>query len=583
MKRVLFTSIVVMACVAFMQWGAYGAEFCVSNATELQDALAQAETNGQDDIIKVQQGVYIGNFSYSSSQGNGMTLLGGYTSGCTDRDLDPANTVLDAEGSGRVLYLNNHTNGGDILVEGFTVQNGDSSGEGGGVYVYSWSYLGGSGNVTVTNNIVTGNTAVFGGGVDARSDSSSGPSGNVTLTNNIVTGNTAGNYGGGIYAFSSGPTAGNVTLTNNIVTGNTATSYSGGGIVAFSDSWSGTSGNVTLTNSTVTGNSAGDSGGGVWLIFNNILDTYNNIIWGNTAPTGGDIYLEGFGTANGYNNDYSDISGSWDNSGGNTDENPLFVDGANGNYHLRSISPCIDAGTNAAPGLPGTDFEGDPRIVDGDDDGTETVDIGADEYVLYSAIILTAPNGGEAIPSGSTYSIRWGAPPDAVSFKLKYSLDNGKSWKLIDSEIADTSYDWTVPTPKNNKKKCLVKLIGYDDSDAKVGADKSDAPFTIAVVEVTSPSEGDSLISGIPYTIEWDTHGTKRSVEKVKLLYTKNGGEKWIPIHTFTGENPGFYEWIAPDVPKTKSKCKVKVVLKDANGNTVGSDTSDAYFTIDSI
>jgi hypothetical protein len=35
------------------------------------------------------------------------------------------------------------------------------------------------------------------------------------------------------------------------------------------------------------------------------------------------------------------------------------------------------------------------------------------------------------------------------------------------------------------------------------------------------------------------------------------------------------------EVVKRKTKCKVKVVLKDAEGVTLGSDVSDAYFRVD--
>ena len=57
---------------------------------------------------------------------------------------------------------------------------------------------------------------------------------------------------------------------------------------------------------------------------------------------------------------------------------PQFA--AAGDYHLRQISPCIDSGDNAAPGLPSTDRDGNPRVVDGDSNGSSVVDMGAYEF-----------------------------------------------------------------------------------------------------------------------------------------------------------------------------------------------------------
>ena len=59
---------------------------------------------------------------------------------------------------------------------------------------------------------------------------------------------------------------------------------------------------------------------------------------------------------------------------------PLFVDPPSDDYHLQIGSPCIDSGDNFAPGLPGFDFDGNPRITDGDGDGDAVVDMGAFEY-----------------------------------------------------------------------------------------------------------------------------------------------------------------------------------------------------------
>jgi len=95
------------------------------------------------------------------------------------------------------------------------------------------------------------------------------------------------------------------------------------------------------------------------------------------------------------------------------------------------------------------------------------------------AVTVTSPNGGETLSAGSTHTIQWTAPPEALSFKLKFSMDNGTSWNTIGSGITGTSHDWTVPTPTKTKQKCLAKVIGFNFKGVKVGADVSAGTFTI--------------------------------------------------------------------------------------------------------
>ena len=65
----------------------------------------------------------------------------------------------------------------------------------------------------------------------------------------------------------------------------------------------------------------------------------------------------------------------------------------------------------------------------------------------------------------------------------------------------------------------------------------------------------------------------------IKLYYTKNNRLTWTLITTLAGDKTN-YDWTVPTVTAPKTKCKVKVVLKDATGNIIGSDVSDAFFTI---
>jgi hypothetical protein len=97
------------------------------------------------------------------------------------------------------------------------------------------------------------------------------------------------------------------------------------------------------------------------------------------------------------------------------------------------------------------------------------------------------PNGGETISAGSTYTVRWEAPSNAIKFRVYYSINKGYSWKSITAAyVMGKSYDWVVPTLSSSKKDCLIKVNGYDQYNTLVSYDRSDQPFRIEVVRSKS-------------------------------------------------------------------------------------------------
>ncbi len=107
-------------------------------------------------------------------------------------------------------------------------------------------------------------------------------------------------------------------------------------------------GTATLLNTTI----ANNDGGVIYNPpFSATMAITNSIIYDNDWAIGS----PGAGTVQVV---YSDIEGGWTGTG-NIDVDPLFVDPANGDYHLQVGSPCIDAGTSV--GAPAADIEGTPR------------------------------------------------------------------------------------------------------------------------------------------------------------------------------------------------------------------------------
>jgi len=306
--------------------------------------------------------------------------------GCTftDNSADRDGGAIYCKGSSPVIwncvFENNRAIsacGGAIYCEssspnvtGCTFSGNTANYHGGAVYCYDNS------SPKVTNCMFSGNNASDRGGAIFCEKNS-----NPTVTNCTFSNNTANYYGGAIACDSSSP-----VLTNCIFSGNSVNSD--GGAVYCCDSSS-----PTLTNCTFSGNSAANFfGGAIACYFSSSATLNNSILWGNSAGSGGnEIYIADSGSSCVLNYCCVDSTGygfgtgvpttTIDDSNHCVHDDPLFVNAANGDYHLQDTSPCIDAGDNTlVPSGVDTDLDGNPRIVDGNNDGTQVVDIGAYEY-----------------------------------------------------------------------------------------------------------------------------------------------------------------------------------------------------------
>ena len=416
--RLLFPSLLAVVFFLFARSLSAQNTIRVPGDQSAIQAAINAAHNG--DTVLVAPGTYAENTNFG---GKAITVT---SSG------GPSVTIIDGGAKGSVVTFNTGETASSVL-NGFTIQNGRSTSDGGGIYINSTS-------PTITNNIIQNNTSCGNGsgiavefgspriqGNTIQYNTTSGCSGgsgagiwiggaaSAQIIGNVIANNSLGSGdGGGIALFA----AGTPTIRNNIIKGNTATGLSpatqGGGIWIVNQSdalivqnliynnTAGQGGGIyfgvpsgdrgpILVNNTIIGGSGGSQGSAVYADgFDNQVRFFNNLLIGLSGQNAVDCdgtYIQQpptFTNNDAYSPNGTGLTGTCAgqaNQNGNISVDPQFVNASTEDFHLQSISPAVDAGDNAAISVPLTDYAGNPRILDGNNDCLSTVDMGVYELV----------------------------------------------------------------------------------------------------------------------------------------------------------------------------------------------------------
>ena len=400
--------------------------------TDQPTIQAGINTASTGDTVLVAPGTYYENINF---MGKAITVT---SSG------GPSVTTINGGGAASVVTFSTSEGLASVL-NGFTITNGTATSAstygGGGVYISRAS-------PTVTGNIITGNSACLEGGGVAIASSSALLQGNL-ITNNSVQGGCSGGGGGGIYMQGSGSpqiigntignnsavegagielsTYGTPSIRNNLIMGNLGAQWGGGIGMQYTTG-------VSIQQNLIVANSAAQGGGIYWVSISSGPTLTNNTIAGNLSPSGSALFSDGTNTQVSVMNNiivgssgqsaiacghysgsvftvkFSDVfspsAAPYDSScgsdqtgtNGNITADPLFFDPTQQNFHLQFNSPAIDAGTNSEPGIPTTDFDGNPRIQNG------TVDMGAYEFFPTTATVAPSSLAFGNQPFGTTSS-----------------------------------------------------------------------------------------------------------------------------------------------------------------------------------
>lgn len=328
----------------------------------------------------------------SASIISGFTISGG-NGGIRCFRASP--TIIDCTITGNTVSGTANRGGGGILIVADTpsstasptitncrISNNTSVNlRGGGVYCEAAS---GTSNIVVTNCRITENVAIFqrGGGIAYN-----GQNITTTITDCSIESNFGYQYGGGCdFDAITAATVRRTRLIENHAYSNSGNTF-GGAITTLGAT-------VNVVNCLIARNSADTGGGAIFITSTNGFNIQDSTIVDNIAPSLGGILQNSSGPIGIVNSivwgnvgiqvisvgavttSACNIQSPSMGLGGTTISlDPGFVDPTIGDYHLSSLSPCVDAGVIGGLSVSSTDLDGSSRIVG-------TIDIGADERPL---------------------------------------------------------------------------------------------------------------------------------------------------------------------------------------------------------
>ena len=337
----------------------------------LQDALAAAGSGAE---VWVAQGTYSGGFVIPG----GVRMLGGFRTGDTrasQRDPLANKTILDGGGTQRVLTL-----GDKCVVDGFEVRNGNASSLGGG------GALADGTSPTLVRCLFVGNRNSGGRGSTILVRNGGRP-----LVSNCVVMDNLGS-GHAIDVDGAGGTYDHLTVFRNIDNGMHLQNGA----------------DPVITNSVFVGN----TGRGICDFASGAVNQpvlENNLFWGNGVSQ---YHYRGAEYQAAASINLLSYASS------NLVADPRFVDELIGDLRLQGDSPAVDAGGLSS----GFDFAGNLRLLDGDQNGTATPDIGAREYTALELRV------GGNISSGGTLEVTFDGSPGLPALLALGAYDDAGIW-----------------------------------------------------------------------------------------------------------------------------------------------------------
>jgi len=241
---------------------------------------------------------------------------------------------------------------------------------------------------------------------------------------------------------------------------------------------------------------------------------------------------------------------------------PAFADPGAGDYHILPTSGARNKGKKAGVVL---DLDRGPR--------DDAPDIGA--YEVPSKLAVTWPLAGETMMTDADYEVRWTSPPQAVTFAVFFSANDGRTWRRVGSDTPLRSLTWEAPFAVRKLAACRFKVVGYNAAGSRVGSAVS-GRFAVEPARVLSPATGEALTGGSVADVFWWTRWLRPN--RVLVEYTVNGGATWRLGANLTLDQRHL-AWTVPPVSSAHRRCQIRLKYLGED-NRAFATVKSGWFTI---
>ncbi|MEI8122548.1 MAG: hypothetical protein WCI20_10885, partial [bacterium] len=186
----------------------------------------------------------------------------------------------------------------------------------------------------------------------------------------------------------------------------------------------------------------------------------------------------------------------------------------------------------------------------------------SDAPFTLAGIEFTNPVLGSSVKRNGSFNIQWIAAGAGAAVAIDFSADSGANWTNVVASApcvaGSNTYAWVAVAPPTDLAQLRLRSL----SDTNV-LGVSDV-FTLADIDVTSPTAESVWLMGSTNTVTWQAGGAG---DKVNIYYSTNSGVSWVTValNVTNAGGANSYAWRVPPFPGSKTRIKVESVQDPMN------------------